>query len=285
MSKANRKRHILSKWRKTKANRKRHILSKWRKTKVNRKRHIISKWRKTKAILRNSALRRYVPDTKKMTRASLQEMLNRYSMVYIKPDSGTFGIGVMKVEKVSESEGKPFRYQAGVVKKTFTSFDPMYNSILKLTRRRLYLVQKGIHLTKYRNRRFDIRVMVQQSPRRKWEATGVIGRVAHPKKIVTNFHNGGTLEPIEKLLGAYVSGPAKPKYIHRLRKLGLVMANQLHSNFRGIKEIGLDVALDKELHPWVLEINTSPDPYIFKRLKDKRIFGKIRHYAKAYRRL
>ncbi|MDF2815775.1 MAG: endospore coat-associated protein [Paenibacillus sp.] len=254
-------------------------------SKVNRKRHIVSKWRKTKVILRNSALRTYVPDTRKMTRASLQEMLNRYSMVYIKPDCGTYGIGVMRVEKAGGSEAKPFKYQNGVVKKTFSSFDNMYDSIVKQTRRRLYLVQKGIHLTKYRNRRFDIRVMVQQSPRRKWEATGVIGRVAHPKKIVTNVHNGGTLKPIETLLGAYVSGTTKKKHIYRLRRLGLTMANQLQTKFRGLKEIGLDVALDKDLHPWVLEINTSPDPYIFNRLKDKRIFGKIRRYARAYGRL
>jgi hypothetical protein len=32
----------------------------------------------------------------------------------------------------------------------------------------------------------------------------------------------------------------------------------------------------------VLEVNTSPDPYIFRRLKDKSIFGKIRRYARAY---
>jgi glutathione synthase/RimK-type ligase-like ATP-grasp enzyme len=254
-------------------------------SKVNRKRHIVSKWRKTKVILRNSALHTYVPDTRKMARASLKEMLNRYGMVYVKPDCGTYGIGVMRVEQASGSETKPFSYQAGVVKRSFARFDRLYDSIRKQTGRRLYLVQKGIHLTKYHNRRFDIRVMVQQSPRRKWEATGVIGRVAHPKKIVTNVHNGGTLKPIETLLSAYVSGDNKKQYIQRLRKLGLTMARQLHSGFRGIKEIGLDVALDKQLHPWVLEINTSPDPYIFNRLKDKRIFGKIRRYARAYGRL
>jgi glutathione synthase/RimK-type ligase-like ATP-grasp enzyme len=254
-------------------------------SKVNRNRHIVSKWRKTSVILRNSELRNYVPDTKKMTRTSLQELLNRYGMVYIKPDSGTYGNGVMRVEMASSSSDKRYRYQNGLVKKGFVRFDDLYNSILKHTRRRLYLVQKGIHLTKYNKRRFDIRVMVQQTPLKKWESTGVIGRVAHPKKIVTNVHNGGTLKPIETLLAAYVSGPAKTRYVQRLRKLGVSTARQLHSTFRGLKEIGLDVALDEKLHPWVLEVNTAPDPYIFQRLKDKRIFGKIRRYARAYGRL
>lgn len=250
--------------------------------KVNYSRHIVSKWRKTSVMLRNAKLRTYVPETRKMTRTSLHDLLNQYGMVYIKPDSGTYGNGVMRVEKSSVTDGKRYKYQNGVVKKSFSDFDDLYNSIRKRTRKRLYLVQKGIHLTKYRNRRFDIRVMVQQTPNKNWESTGVIGRVAHPKKIVTNVHNGGTLKPIGTLLSAYVSGAAKKKYIHRLRKLGLSTARQLHTTYRGLKEIGLDVALDDKLHPWVLEVNTSPDPYIFRRLKDKSIFGKIRRYAKAY---
>jgi glutathione synthase/RimK-type ligase-like ATP-grasp enzyme len=254
------------------------------KSRVNRRRHVVSKWRKTSIMLRSSKLRPYVPDTRKMTHSSLKELLSRYRMVYIKPDLGTYGNGVMRVEMASNA-AKPYHYQAGLEKRTFAGFDDMYRSILKRTRKRLYLAQKGIHLTKYKNRRFDVRVMVQQSPRKVWEATGVIGRVAHPRKIVTNVHNGGTLKPIESLLAAYISGAAKRRYIQRLRKLGLATADQLHGTLRGLKEIGLDVALDKQLHPWVLEVNTSPDPFIFRRLKDKRIFARIRQYAKAYGRL
>jgi hypothetical protein len=254
------------------------------KAKINRPRYVLSKWRKTAIMLQNAKLRDYVPDTKKMTHSSLQSLLNRYKMVYIKPDCGTYGNGVMRVEMDSNGT-KPFHYQAGVLKRSFARFDDMYKSILKQTRKRFYLVQKGIHLTKYNKRQFDIRVMVQQSPRKNWEATGVIGRVAHPQKIVTNVHNGGTLMPIDSLLGSYVSGAAKERYIERLRKLGVSTALQLHGKLSGLKEIGLDVALDQKLHPWVLEVNTSPDPFIFRRLKDKRIFAKIRRYAKAYKRL
>ena len=248
-------------------------------------RHIQSKWAKTIALLSSPSLRGYIPITKRMNAASMKQMLHQYSMVYIKPNQGTFGNGVMRVEWSGASKGKPYQYQSGLRIRRFSRFESMYASILRETRRRHYLVQKGIHLLKYRGNRFDIRVMVQQSPKRRWEATGMIGRVAHPGKVVTNFHSGGKLQPVEQLLGNYLLPKRKLRYMGRLKSLGLEAAHVMGARFRGVKEIGLDVAVDARLKPWILEVNTRPDPFIFRRLKDKRIFAKVIRYAKAYGRL
>lgn len=58
-----------------------------------------SKWAKTKVILQNQSLSLYVPDTRKYDLSVLKEMLALYAMVYIKPDRGSFGIGVMRAEQ------------------------------------------------------------------------------------------------------------------------------------------------------------------------------------------
>ncbi|MEW9700579.1 YheC/YheD family protein [Paenibacillus sp. SI8] len=256
-----------------------------KKISINRSRYIHSKWAKTKAIEAVKELRQYVPVTRKMSKETLLDMLNEYRMVYIKPNSGMFGNGVIRVEWAEGAAEKPYSFQSGVRLKSFDSFEEMYTAILKVTKKKYYLAQKGIHLLKYRGNRFDLRVMVQQSPLRKWETTGIIGRVAHPSKIVTNFHSGGTLKPVEQLLAKYLSVNEQKRYVKKLRVLGVQVAKAVHARYQGVKEIGVDVALDKELHPWVLEVNTSPDPFIFNRLKDKRIFSKIRRYGRAYDRL
>ncbi|MFC9709454.1 YheC/YheD family protein [Paenibacillus sp. NPDC056933] len=36
--------------------------------------------------------------------------------------------------------------------------------------------------------------------------------------------------------------------------------------------MGLDVGIDQNLHPWILEGNPQPAIYGFKTLKDKRIY-------------
>jgi glutathione synthase/RimK-type ligase-like ATP-grasp enzyme len=244
------------------------------------RRYVTSKWVKTAALLENAELRANVPKTVRMTRSSLQSMVHEYRMVYIKPNIGTFGNGVMRVEWNPE-EIPSYKYQLRESPRSFMSFDSMYEEILRKTNKRNYLVQKGIHLLKYHKRRFDIRVMVQKNLKSQWETSGWIGRVAHPKKIVTNYHSGGTLKSVELLLDSYLNNKAKIQYINKLKLLGTKVAKQLHRRFPGIKEIGIDLALDEQLTPWILEVNTKPDPYIFRVLKNKTVFSKVIRYAHA----
>ncbi|WP_231638600.1 YheC/YheD family protein [Paenibacillus sp. JCM 10914] len=62
---------------------------------------VASKWAKTKIILNNKGLASYVPSTRQYTLEALEEMLNIHTLVFIKPDRGTYGIGVMSVEELA----------------------------------------------------------------------------------------------------------------------------------------------------------------------------------------
>ncbi|SEC64105.1 YheC/YheD family protein [Paenibacillus sp. GP183] len=249
------------------------------------RRFVHSKWAKTRAILKDSSsVVEYVPDTSCLNMESLRQMLNKYKMVYIKPNIGTFGKGVMRVEW-NETAETPYSYQSGKHINSFVQFEPMFNSISKEIGDRKYLVQKGIDMLKFKGNRFDLRVMVQRTPNQYWESTGIIGRVGDPQKIVTNVHNGGSLQPIEVLLSSYLDNDERKSFIAKLRRLGVQVAKAMRRSYKGIKEIGVDIALDTDLKPWILEVNTLPDPYIFRHLKNKQVFYKIRRYAKFYNRL
>ena len=206
-------------------------------------------------------------------------------MVYIKPEIGTKGSGVMKVEQLKEGNRVAYRIQLGTSPHTFAKYEQLFQSVNKLKLKRSYLVQKGIRLLKYHNRFFDIRVMVQLSPRGNWETTGIIGRLAHPRKIVTNYHAGGTPLPLETLLSPYMANHEKKHFHSMLASLGERIAQHFHKKQSGYKEFGIDIGLDKELKPWIIEVNSRPDPYIFNQLKDKRMYRKIYRYAKAYGRI
>ncbi|WP_219838368.1 YheC/YheD family protein [Paenibacillus sp. R14(2021)] len=239
-------------------------------------RYVGSKWRKTAAIERNALLAQYVPETLKMTGASLSQLLQRHGMVYVKPDRGTYGNGVIRVER----SGEGYNYQVGKKIRRFDQFASLYQSILRQTRGRRYLVQKGIHLLEYEGRRFDIRVMVQFAPGRSWETTGIIGRVAAKNKIVTNYHSGGKIVSADVLLRSNTDQVAAK--LLALSKLGAQAGKAMQTAFPGVYEIGLDIAMDKTMHPWILEVNTRPDPYIFRKHKDPKVFRRIMRYAKAY---
>ncbi|TXK76972.1 YheC/YheD family protein [Paenibacillus sp. N3.4] len=237
-----------------------------------------SKWTKTKMLLMNKELKTYVPETRIYNHTNLRTMLNKYKMVYVKPVNGSFGQGVIRVDQ--DNVGK-YRYQSGKTIHAFRSFDPLFTSLNKNKSKKSYIVQQGIHLLTYKKKIFDTRIMVQKNASKKWEATGYIGRVAHPKKIVTNFHNSGKPLPLELLLASYMKDPKKKEYIAQLKRLGYNIAKQFQKNHAGFKEIGVDVGIDKQLKPWIIEVNTAPDPFIFNQLNDKRMFRKILSNARA----
>ncbi|AGA59769.1 glutathione synthase/ribosomal protein S6 modification enzyme (glutaminyl transferase) [Thermobacillus composti KWC4] len=239
-----------------------------------------SKLAKTEVLIRHPGLRELIPETRRLSQQSLSDMLHHYGMVYVKPDKGTFGKGVIRVERTSTG------YLARVDTRSyrFGSIDSLYDGLQRLKRKGLYVVQRGIRLLKHKGRRFDIRVMVQRSPQGVWEATGIIGRLSHPKKIVTNYHSGGTPMAFSTLMSTHLDAGRRKAYAEQLRKLGVTTARQLQRRWPGLKEIGLDIAIDNSLKPWILEVNTAPDPFIFRKLKDKSVFRKIYRYAAAYGR-
>lgn len=248
---------------------------------IRYRRYVHSKLDKTKALLADAAVKGCVPQTLALTAENLREMLDTHKMVYVKPNIGTYGNGVIRVEW-RENANLPFSYQHGLKVRRFASFDELYRSLGSLTNKRRYLVQRGIRLLTYKRVRFDIRVMVQLNPQGKWVSTGVIGRVADPRKIVTNVHNGGTLVPVETLMGSYLSGSRLKSFVQELHSLGVKSAKALQDRYPGLKEIGLDVAVDGQFRPWILEANTAPDPYIFQKLKDKSIYRKVFSYWKMH---
>jgi glutathione synthase/RimK-type ligase-like ATP-grasp enzyme len=232
----------------------------------------------SKSLLANQELSQNVPETRFYSNSTLKRMLNKYKMVYVKPNMGTGGKGVIRVEKL----GQCYKYQIQTTTRLFSSFDKMANSIGLRTKSCPYVIQRGIHLLRYNSRRFDLRIMVQKNPKGKWETTGVIGRLGHPKKIVTNVCRGGSSKPVETLLKNHVANVTK--YIKRLKSLGYRAARQLNKTFPRIKELGCDVGIDRNLHPWILEANPRPAIYGFKSLKDKSIYRKMCRYQKSYRR-
>jgi hypothetical protein len=226
----------------------------------------------SKSLLTRQELSQNVPDTRWYSKKTLKSMLDRFKMVYIKPNNGTGGRGIMRVEKLEEG----YKYQFMTKLRTFDTLADMTLSMEKQFDNDRYVIQQGIHLLRHNGRLFDLRVMVQKNNKGEWETTGMLGRIGHPKKIVTNVCRGGSVKSVEALLKNHV--PSISEYVKRLNHMGSRTASQLNKTFPRITQLGLDIGIDRQLHPWILEANPRPAIYGFKYLNDKSIYQKIVRY-------
>ncbi|MCY9591482.1 hypothetical protein PC41400_14195 [Paenibacillus chitinolyticus] len=228
------------------------------------------------SLLKQGEISRNVPETRLYSKGTLKTMLDTYKMVYVKPNSGTGGNGVIRVERKENG----YSFQLHTFVKKFPDFDSMAAALRKRIKKTPYVIQQGIHLLRHKGRLFDLRIMIQKNPSGVWETTGIIGRIGHPRKIVTNLCRGGSSKPVEVLLKEH--GADIKRYQASLRSLGLRAARHLNKTFPRIKEVGLDIGLDPNLHPWILEANPRPKIRGFKTLKDQSIYRKMLRYQKYH---
>lgn len=241
---------------------------------------VTSKWRKTQILAKSEQLAPSLPETRRMTASALRRMLDRYGMAYVKPERGSRGRGVMKVEKA----GGRYRIHAGVKRVRQRTFREAYAWIMAHKQRRPYLAQRGIRVIRHRGRPVDFRVMVQRRSDRSWEVSGMLARVAHPRKAVTNGSQGGSIYAARRILVSALGRHDAARLQRRMRNLGLLTAARLSRPYPGLNEIGLDIAIGKRRRSWILEVNTRPDATPFKLLRNRAMLRRIVQLGRGYGR-
>lgn len=246
-----------------------------------RSRTIKSKWVKTKWLRESGNTASYVPDTRLFTRTNLAGMLDRYATVYCKPTSGSGGAGIMRVKK--KESGYLLQYGSG--QSAHASMNSLYERMEKRINSRSYLLQKGISLAKTKGNPFDIRVMVQKTDGGKWVSTAVFTKVGRPGKVATNYNQGGHIGYFTPTMAGAGFGSERIKSKEaELKRLGRQVGRAFDRHGKGFRELGLDVALEDGGRAWILEVNTSPQFYPLKQMKNKALYRRIVSYAKSYGR-
>lgn len=243
---------------------------------------IKSKWTKTKWLLDSKRIKKYIPTTLRFTYNNLKFMTSEYSTVYFKPVSGAGGHHIVRITKI----GGSYQTQHKSIKKRYSTMDGLYEYLKKHTKGRDYLLQKGIKLATVKGRPFDIRVMVQKNNRDVWKSTALFVKIGRPNTVATNYNQGGTIGYFSRTLA---QAGFRRTQINRITEELIILGESVGAIFNqydnGFQELGLDVALDKGGNIWILEVNTRPQFYPLKQMKDKSMYYRILSYAKQYGRV
>lgn len=127
----------------------------------------------------------------------------------------------------------------------------------------VYLLQQYLPLASHRERPFDLRVPVQRDGTGAWSVPGMVAKVAMGHPFLTNLAQGGRAVPGDEAIeGSF--GPAGAAMIrNRIQTLAIDVARAVARRYRHAADLGLDIALDREGKPWLLEINVRDQRITF----------------------
>ncbi|MDQ0197583.1 YheC/YheD family endospore coat-associated protein [Neobacillus ginsengisoli] len=144
-----------------------------------------------------------------------------------------------------------------------------------------YLFQTYIPLLKVNNRAFDVRVVMQKYNKMKWKCSGIECRVARENDDLTNIARGGEGMSLETVLKKSTQGLSYSNVYKSIIKLCQSFCYLMNKGDEHFAEFGLDIALDENGFPWILEANIYPSFKGFKEL-DYETYLKIRYQPLFY---
>lgn len=223
-------------------------------------RRYLNKWETHQTLSEKSHLLPFLPKTALLdSKHVLQTYINDFSSVFVKPIHGSQGRNILQIDM---REGKYFVKESSSPDSAHISFD-MYGELFEYLHPRLkketFLVQEAISIVRYENRPLDFRILCHKSSHQKWTVTSAIARVSAQNQFVSNMAKGGELHPIKTILSSLFDQTTHYHIRKLLYEVSLEAANVISSHVDGnFAEFGIDIALNEDGHPYILEVNTKP---------------------------
>lgn len=231
-----------------------------------------------------SKLKKHLPHTMSFSKKNLRKMVSEHDMLYIKPNVGSLGLGIFKVTQSDEG----YTVQTNKRTRSFDEITEMYHFIksIKKKKKKKLLIQEGIRLDKVQGKPYDLRAMVQRKPRGSWVITGIFAKVGKSGRIVTNFHQGGRLMTMTKLFKRlHLSEDKAESRLSRISTMAMNTAHVLSGRKKGMREMGIDIAVDKDKkHLYILEVNSRQPQFLPVKRISRSMYNRMKSYARTYGR-
>jgi glutathione synthase/RimK-type ligase-like ATP-grasp enzyme len=225
----------------------------------------IGKMIKHKEMLKRPELHPYLPETRWLTPSSTLRMMSTYSSLFIKPNHGSGGTGIIRAKRTQNG----YEVRCGQNHK-HVGTNYLYKAIQSYRKpSQQYLIQRGLQLAKYNGSIFDIRIYMQK-PESRWIISGMVSRVAALNQFVTNYHKGGHAEPLQKVISTLFANNRSQvnECINRITNISYIIAETINMR-HSIRELGIDLAIEKNGRLWIIEANSKPGHMLFTQLSDK----------------
>ena len=225
-------------------------------------------------------IRNHVPATyllKKMD--DLIDFIQDRERIILKPVSLSRGRGIFTLEKNQELAEGYILYEHQnefLLRHLIPDNKALEEMFIKLNLlNKHYLYQTYIPLLKINNRPLDVRVVMQKYDIKSWKCTGIECRVAGENEVLTNIARGGEAMTLEEVVIGSGIDQSFDKIYESIINLCQKFCHLIDRKDEHYAEFGLDIGLDQEGYPWIIEANIFPSFKGFKEM-DYEMYLKIR---------
>lgn len=219
----------------------------------------LNKWEVYGHLKTNEQLARHLPETKRFeSYAILGQMLQKYPVVFVKPIHGSLGKGIYRISRGMTGFTSQYTTLNGEIHKQFKSLHSLYQYLSKRIRRKYYIVQQGIPILHLDERAIDFRALMQKNQRGEWAVTSMVARMGPTHRFVSNVARGGEISSVTHILQRChipQTMTVRNKLVTVAKKVCAVIERIYQGQFG---ELGVDLALTKNGHIYILEVNSKP---------------------------
>lgn len=238
----------------------------------------LSKWDVYQLVSNDDQLISRLPETKIFSKENLYDFVQTYETVFLKPVHGSQGRNIIKITRESAelfSLKSSLSHWEKNPEKLF-QLSELYPFVQPLLRGRIYVIQQGIPFLTYETRAVDFRVLCHKNSNHHWGITSIIARIGGNEEFVSNLARGGSSMKPLTVLQAGLTKKGAYEALAQIKALSLAIAEAVSISEPGITgELGIDIGVDLDGTPWLIEVNSKPS----KGFEDDQ--GKIRPSARA----
>jgi len=238
-----------------------------------------------KHIKKNKNLLEYLPETEVTEDyRQVKRFIDKVGNVILKPIYLSRGRGICIITK-REDGYKITDYRSRQVDELFIENSEKLKDFFIANKDLFdnYLIQRYLELAKVDGAPFDIRVVMQKNVEEEWQCSGIECRVASKKSLITNISRGGYALTLDEALKRSfdVAKEEREKMKEAIYYLCINLCKSLDRLNHHFAEFGIDIALDVEGKPWIIEANVFPSFKGFKNMDYDTYLG-IRYTPMLY---
>jgi hypothetical protein len=182
-------------------------------------------------------------------------MIDHFNTVYLKPSNLSRGRGIVQAKKTKlgyQIKDSHNREQTLFTKHEIEQF------ISSLPKKHHYLIQQGVPFM-YGKSLVDFRVYMQKDETRRWNSSGIYGRVSKPEQIITNLKHSQEIIQVEQALKKYfhLDQDQRIKTQQEMIRVCKNICTALEGKGEMLGDVAVDVVVDEQKKVWVLEVQVN----------------------------